>query len=187
MPAKKEESKKKSTTQSTTQNTTQTMLKSQGDRQGRIMKSKKAGLLFPVSRVMRLMKKRRYADHISTNSAIGVSAVLEYLTAEILEMAGDKVLESNSESKSMIKPRHICLAVKDDEEMSKAIGHHVIIPMGGVIPHIEEALGAEKPKSRFKNSVVEGMKDDQAEISNDDEEEGNSTNENDESSIENDE
>jgi histone H2A len=190
MPAKKEESKKKPGTQNTTQNTTQTTLKSQGDRPGYVMKSKKAGLLFPVSRVMRLMKKRRYADRISVNSAIGVSAVLEYLTAEILEMAGDKVLGSNSESKSMIKPRHICLAVKDDEEMSRAIGHHVIIPMGGVIPHIEEALVTEKPNSRSTNSAVDSMKDDQAEISGDedeDEEEDNSTNENDESSIENDE
>ncbi|OMJ88383.1 hypothetical protein SteCoe_9702 [Stentor coeruleus] len=181
MPSKKEEPKKKSATQNTTQN----MLKSEGDQSGRIMKSKRAGLIFPVSRVMRLMKKRRYADRISTNSAIGVSAVLEYLTAEILEIAGDKALDPSSESKSMIKPRHICLAVKDDQEMSAAIGDHVIIPMSGVIPHIEESLEA-KHKSRPKNDTVERMKDDKAEVSDDDEED-NSTDENDESYIENDE
>lgn len=163
MPAKKEETKKKPLTQ--------TVLESHEEKSNRVLKSRKAGLIFPVGRVLSLMKKRRYADRISPNCAVTICAVLEYLTSEILEISGERTISTESDlaNKTMIKPRHICLAVKGDYEMNKAIGPDVIIPMGGVIPHIEEAIQKHKRNGRIKNSVVEKMKDAEA----DDDEEDN--------------
>ncbi|OMJ82882.1 hypothetical protein SteCoe_16276 [Stentor coeruleus] len=164
MPAKKEETKKKNVTQ------TQTSLKTQGMKSQKLRISEKVGLIFPVARVLRLMKKKRIADRISPKCAIGVAAVLEYLAAEVLEMAGDVACQPDSESQHMIKPRHICLAVKSDAEMVEAIGSHVIIPMGGVIPHIEDVLEKKKRRSKNVNKATENLKDDQAKEDDDEDE-----------------
>ena len=45
---------------------------------------------------------------------IFMSAVLEYLTAEVLELAGNF---ARAEKKARITPRHLMLAVRNDEEV----------------------------------------------------------------------
>ena len=163
MPAKKEESKKKAATQMSLAAETATM-------NARKRKHDRAGLLFPVARVLRLMREGRYAHRISAECAIGVTAVLEYLTAEILETAGDACFDGNTVTAKNIKPRHICLAVKGDEELGRAIGPDVIIPMGGVIPFIHEEL-EKKSRRRKRNKAMDKFKDDMAEESGSGEEE----------------
>ncbi|NXY76682.1 H2A1J protein, partial [Glareola pratincola] len=69
-------------------------------------KSAKAGLQFPVGRVYRLLRMGNYADRISPGAAIYLAAVLEYLSAEILELAGNAARENK---KTRILPRHIQL------------------------------------------------------------------------------
>uniref|UniRef100_A0A672UP03 Histone H2A n=1 Tax=Strigops habroptila TaxID=2489341 RepID=A0A672UP03_STRHB len=76
-------------------------------------KSAKAGLQFPVGRIYRLLKRGNYADRIGTGTAIYLAAVLEYLSAEILELAGNAARENK---KTRILPRHIQLAVRNDDE-----------------------------------------------------------------------
>ena len=54
-----------------------------------LSKSKRVGLCFPVGRLHRYLKQRYDKKHnVSPKSAIFMAAVLEYLTAEILELAG---------------------------------------------------------------------------------------------------
>ena len=48
-----------------------------------------AGLQFPVGRIRRLLRKGHYADRIGIGSAVYMAAVLEYLAAEIMELAGN--------------------------------------------------------------------------------------------------
>ena len=47
-----------------------------------------------------------------------MASVLEYLTCEILELAGNACLESN---KKTITPRHLQLALGSDDELNKLI------------------------------------------------------------------
>ncbi|NWI71363.1 H2AL protein, partial [Todus mexicanus] len=76
----------------------------------------KAGLQFPVGRVYRFLKRGNYAERIGPGAAIYLAAVLEYLTAEILELAGNAARENK---KTRIVPRHIQLAVRSDDELNK--------------------------------------------------------------------
>lgn len=48
-----------------------------------VSKSSKAGLQFPVGRVARYLKKGRYAERVGSGSPVYLSAVLEYLAAEV--------------------------------------------------------------------------------------------------------
>lgn len=71
-----------------------------------------------------------------------LAAVLEYLGAEILELAGNAAKENK---KTRILPRHLQLAIKNDEELSKLL-ESVTIAQGGVLPNIPTALLPKKAK-----------------------------------------
>ncbi|XP_050235797.1 histone H2AX-like [Mercurialis annua] len=105
-----------------------------------VSKSLKAGLQFPVGRVARFLKKGRYAQRVGSGSPVYLSAVLEYLAAEILELAGNAARDNK---KNRIIPRHIQLAVRNDEEFSKLLGS-VTIANGGVLPNIHQVLLPKK-------------------------------------------
>ena len=105
-----------------------------------VSRSSKAGLQFPVGRVARFLKKGRYAQRVGSGSPVYLSAVLEYLAAEVLELAGNAARDNK---KTRIVPRHIQLAVRNDEEFSKLLGS-VTIANGGVLPNIHQNLLPKK-------------------------------------------
>ena len=94
-------------------------------------RSAKAGLQFPVWRVARYLRQGRVAARIGAGAPVYMAAVLEYLCAEILELAGNAARDNK---KSRIVPRHIQLAVRNDEELNKLMGG-VTIASGGVLPN----------------------------------------------------
>ena len=107
-------------------------------------KSVKAGLQFPVGRIGRYLKKGKYATRLGAGAPVYLCAVLEYLCAEILELAGNAARDNK---KSRIIPRHIQLAVRNDEELNKLLGG-VTIASGGVLPNIHAVLLPKKSKSK---------------------------------------
>ncbi|XP_076018098.1 histone H2A-like [Genypterus blacodes] len=107
-----------------------------------VSRSTKAGLSFPVGRIHRLLKKGHYGDRVGTGAAVYLAAVLEYLCAELLELAGNA---SRDNKKSRIAPRHILLAVKNDEELNRMLAG-VTITEGGVMPNIQAVLLPKKTK-----------------------------------------
>lgn len=139
------------------------------DLKGRMTSHERAGLIFPVGRILRIMKSGRLAERVSDKSAVAIAAVLEYLSAEIIELAGDQAKEERSMKKYMIKPRHITLAIRGDEELNEVVGGHVIIPMGGVIPHIEPEVDMKGKKSKKKDGMEESGEEDHDEGSESDE------------------
>ena len=105
-----------------------------------VSKSAKAGLQFPVGRVARFLKKGKYAERVGAGAPVYLAAVLEYLAAEVLELAGNAARDNK---KTRIVPRHIQLAVRNDEELSKLLGT-VTIAAGGVLPNIHSVLLPKK-------------------------------------------
>ncbi|XDA87211.1 hypothetical protein R6Z07F_016910 [Ovis aries] len=96
-------------------------------------RSSRAGLQFPVGRVHRLLRKGNYAERVGAGAPVYLAAVLEYLTAEILELAGNAARDNK---KTRIIPRHLQLAIRNDEELNKLLGK-VTIAQGGVLPNIQ--------------------------------------------------
>ena len=88
-----------------------------------------------------------YSSRVGVGAGVYLAAVLEYLCAEILELAGNAARDNK---KSRIVPRHITLAVKNDEELNKLLGG-VTISAGGVLPNIHSVL---IPKSAKKVDAV---------------------------------
>ncbi|KAI3352348.1 hypothetical protein L3Q82_005301 [Scortum barcoo] len=113
-------------------------------------RSSRAGLQFPVGRVHRLLRKGNYAERVGAGAPVYLAAVLEYLTAEILELAGNAARDNK---KTRIIPRHLQLAVRNDEELNKLLGG-VTIAQGGVLPNIQAVLLPKKTEKPAKNSVV---------------------------------
>jgi histone H2A len=72
-------------------------------------KSLRAGLQFPVARIRRYLHQGKYANRIGAGAAVYLTAVLEYLTAEVLELSGNAARDNK---KTRIIPRHIQLAVR---------------------------------------------------------------------------
>jgi len=111
-----------------------------------ITKSSRAGLQFPVGRIARYMRQGNYAPRVGGAAPVYLASVLEYLTAELLELAGNAAKDNK---KTRILPRHIMLAIKNDDELSRLLGS-VTIASAGVMPNIHESLLPVKGKKRRK-------------------------------------
>ena len=98
--------------------------------------SAKAGLQFPVGRIARFLKQNRSASRVGAGAPVYLAAVLEYLAAEVLELAGNAAKDNK---KSRIVPRHIQLAIRNDEELNRLMSS-TTIASGGVLPYINSFL-----------------------------------------------
>lgn len=107
-------------------------------------RSAKAGVIFPVGRFHRYLRNGTHHQRIGAGAPVYMAAVIEYLTAEILELAGNAARDNK---KGRVTPRHILLAVANDEELHLLL-KNVTIASGGVLPRIQPELLAKK-KGRF--------------------------------------
>ena len=105
-------------------------------------RSAKAGLTFPVGRVHKYLKRGRYASRIGAGAPVYLTAVMEYMVAEVLELAGNACRDNKLKR---VTPRHLVLAVRNDEELNTFLGG-VTIAAGGVLPNIHTVLLPKKGK-----------------------------------------
>ena len=110
-------------------------------------RSSRAGLQFPVGRMHRLLRKGHYAQRVGAGAPVYLAAVLEYLSAEILELAGNAARDNK---KTRIIPRHLQLAIRNDEELNKLLSG-VTIAQGGVLPNIQSILLPKKTSDEKKS------------------------------------
>ncbi|KAG4960882.1 hypothetical protein JHK84_037972 [Glycine max] len=115
-----------------------------------ISRSNKAGLQFPVGRIARYLKIGKYADRIGSGAPV-------YL-ASVLELAGNAAMDNK---KTRIMPRHIQLAVRNDEELSRLLGD-VTIASGGVTPNIHNMLLPKKVGTSTSTFMGPSADDDDA-------------------------
>jgi histone H2A len=119
--------------------------------------SKKAGLLFPVGRIGSLLRRGQYARRIGASSAVYLAAVLEYLTAELLELTVKAATPAGGNKKgkkavTRLNPRILTLAVRHDEDLG-ALLQNVTLSRGGVLPAVNKALQKQQ-KAAKKSSAT---------------------------------
>ncbi|XP_078417899.1 histone H2A-like [Cetorhinus maximus] len=102
--------------------------------------SSRAGLQLPISCNHWLLHKGHYAKHVGAGAPNFLAAVLNYLMAEILELAGN---EARGNKKTCIIPHHLQLPIRSDKELNKLLGG-VTIAQGTVLPNIQAVLLPKK-------------------------------------------
>ncbi len=75
-------------------------------------RSSRAGLQFPVGRVHRILRKGNCAQRVGAGAPVYLAAVLEYLTAEILELAGNAARDN----------KKTCIILSNIMEKKNAVG-----------------------------------------------------------------
>ncbi|GBC04167.1 hypothetical protein RclHR1_05550004 [Rhizophagus clarus] len=114
----------------------------------RLSRSQKAGLTFPVGRIGRYLRKGNFSQRIGYGAPVYLAAVIEYLVAEVVELAGNAARDNK---KARIIPRHIQLAIRNDEELNKLL-NQVTISQGGVLPNIHVSLLPKKSTKGEKSA-----------------------------------
>ncbi|CAL9061262.1 unnamed protein product [Musa banksii] len=111
-----------------------------GPKKKPVSRSVKAGLQFPVGRIGRYLKQGRYAQRVGTGAPVYLAAVLE--------LAGNAARDNK---KNRIIPRHVLLAIRNDEELGKLLAG-VTIAHGGVLPNINPVLLPKKTANKEPKS-----------------------------------
>lgn len=116
---------------------------STGGKYQKISSAQKAGLLFPVMRIKKFIKKHCIAERVSMRGAVALAAATEYIIAEIIELSGNSARDNK---RVRIKLRDIKLAVDNDMELQKLFCDTYL--GGGVTPHIQSAVLKKKRTKR---------------------------------------
>ncbi len=100
-----------------------------------IHRSARAGLIFSVTRIERLIKSEMNTKRKSVGASVFMAAATEYLCFEVLELAANAARDGK---RARITPRHIKLAIINDEELNRL--YRDTIMSGGVNQKIENFL-----------------------------------------------
>jgi len=86
------------------------------------------------------LKEGRYSKRVGASAACYMAAVLEYVVAEIIEVSSDV---ADEHKKHALTPRHVQIAIRNDEELSKLFAN-CTINLGGSAQHIDKRLLPKK-------------------------------------------
>lgn len=123
-------------------------------------RSARAGLQFPVALAEKYLRSKGASTiRIGAGAPVYLAAILEYLCAEVLELAGNCARDNKRVN---IAIRHVYLAVAQDEELNILFEHFkIMLDKGGVLPNIrKELVPARDENGKKKNKHRKAHHDD---------------------------
>eukprot|EP00253_Pinus_taeda_P015225 PITA_15225 len=99
--------------------------------------------LLPKGISIKWLKRREYTRRVAQSASLYLASVLQYLTYELLKLAGEFAGESQ---KSRIEPLHLLQAAKRNDQLSKLLGLSTGIADGGVVAHMDSEMWPRSPK-----------------------------------------
>ncbi|GBP94790.1 hypothetical protein EVAR_60141_1 [Eumeta japonica] len=112
-------------------------------------RSNRAGLQFPVGRIHRLLRKGNYAERVGARCSRLPGRRYGISRRRGARLAGGAARDNK---KTRIIPRHLQLAIRNDEELNKLLSG-VTIAQGGVLPNIQAVLLPKRPKEGVLKQV----------------------------------
>ena len=113
--------------------------------------NRRAGLVFCVFGTVLAASRTHKGVLLTADAATYLTGALEYLAAEILELAGNAASDNQV---TTITPRHICLAIRFDAELD-ACTLKTAIRDGGIFPHIHKAVAERLSRSDHVEHFIE--------------------------------
>lgn len=114
-------------------------------------KAKKAGLLFPVTKINKRMSKSGWTDRVGGTAPVWISATAEFIAKEILMSAADTVIADGKHKR--ITPRDVILAIRNDAELNRVFAGHKTL-VGDKLKGVASEVLLEQDK-RYKAAVNE--------------------------------
>lgn len=87
-------------------------------RRRNISRSTRAKLQFPVSRVDRFLREGNYSRRLSSSAPVFLAGILEYLTSNILELAGEV---AHINGRKRIAPEHLCQVLRNNPQLHQLL------------------------------------------------------------------
>jgi histone H2A len=110
---------------------------------------KQAKLQLPVAKFSNYVRAHSAAPKQGVGAGIAMAAVLEYLLAELLELGGNAARDLTKGKHTIIRPRHLMLAIRNDEELNQLFKR--VYLGGGVMQHIYQVLLPKKKQKKHKS------------------------------------
>lgn len=119
------------------------------------MSKKNTGLVFNCYNMRRKLLSKGRVKKVKSEAAVYMAAVLEFIVAELMEISGNfsRVLKTKT-----IKPRHMRLAIDEDDEFKELFeSAHVVLPGAGVCPRIHAVLSSVRTSDTFRGWNKQGQ------------------------------
>lgn len=110
-------------------------------------RSARAGLIFPVSRIDKIIRELSTDERLGGTTPVCFAAVLEYITAEILELAGNATRDNKRKT---IMVRDIVAAIDNDSELKTLFASNTIQTCGASKGIQSFILPKKNPKKKSK-------------------------------------
>jgi histone H2A len=104
-----------------------------------VSKSQKAGLTFPIARVNRHLKNNSGMKRVGGTSPVYMTAVIEYVVAEVLETAGNVTKEGKRKT---MTPDDVARAVRLDGDLARMFAGHKMF-IGDKLNKISDSIALQ--------------------------------------------
>lgn len=84
-----------------------------------ITKAMRAGLNMPPTRYDRKLKEKGVANAVGAPASIYLTAVLEYVAAELMEQAYDRAIHAKPTPRKRVAPKDISNVLRSDDELAR--------------------------------------------------------------------